>query len=336
MTGTPNTLYVMSVHRVAQNFDHFASLDLSRHLTESVRFDVYWNLFSVSTSNNNESDQKIRQQLTRELGKLEIFLSLHNVRHRRTELHKMFHACNNPLTSGFPLIENLVSETLQIPGNNTTLQNERRLGPSLLSLACFLIEGGWYLSAETVLRKIEFLPNVVGVVDVVDVVDVVGVVGVVDILQMEVRAKLLHVLSAYSKFSEAKIVFRQILESISPWNNVQCEKELELGSCNRLSSMMTALSTCMLTDNQDSSKSSSVGLEGSPNMTSLSSCMRKDSQGSKTISVTLSSKTASLDGPPNLSPLFSEFSSFYFLRSNYRQAFHWSMEAVKVNHLSVK
>jgi hypothetical protein len=289
MTGTPNTLYVMSVHRVAQNFDHFASLDLSRHLTESVRFDVYWNLFSVSSSNDKESDQKIRQQLTRELGKLEILFSLLKVRHRRMELHTMFHACNN-LSSGFPLIDNLVSETLLIPGNNTTLQNERRLVPSLLNLACFLIEGGWYVSAETVLRKIEYLPKVV------DLVDVFDVVSVVDILQMEVLAKLLHVLSAYSKFSEAEIVFRQILESISPWNNVQCEKEEELGSCKGLTSVITSLSTCMLTDNEDNSKVSSMELDGSPNLSPLSSCMLTDNQESKVSSV-------GLEGSPNLSPL---------------------------------
>ncbi len=207
----------------------------------------------------------------------------------------MFQACNN-LTSGFPLIENLVRETLLISGNNVTLQNERRLGPSLLNLACFLIEGGWYLSAETVLRKIESLPKVVDVVDAVGVVGVVDVVNVVDILQMEVRSKLLHVLTAYSKFSEAEIVFRQILESISPWNNVQCEKEEELGSCKGLTSVITSLSTCMLTDNEDNSKVSSMELDGSPNLSPLSSCMLTDNQESKVSSV-------GLEGSPNLSPL---------------------------------
>jgi hypothetical protein len=94
------------------------------------------------------------------------------------------------------------------------------------------------VSAENVLRKIESLPNVV------------------DVLQTEVRAKLLHVLGAYSKFPEAEIVFRQILASVSPWNDVQCEMEEELGCRQRLRSVSTSSSSCMLTDDDESEASS--------------------------------------------------------------------------------
>jgi hypothetical protein len=44
MKGTPPSLYATSVNRVASHFDRFATLDLSRHLTEAMRFDVYWEL----------------------------------------------------------------------------------------------------------------------------------------------------------------------------------------------------------------------------------------------------------------------------------------------------
>ena len=117
-------------------------------------------------------------------------------------------------------------------------QNERRLVPSALNFACFLIDGGWYVSAEKILRKIESLQNVV------------------DIMETEVRAKLLHVLGAYSKFPEAEIVFRQLLASVSPWNDVQCEMEEEAGCRQRLRSVSTSSSSCMLTDDDDSEASS--------------------------------------------------------------------------------
>ena len=48
MKVTPSSLYVTSVRRVAENFENFSTLDLSRLLTESMRFDIYWDLFTIS------------------------------------------------------------------------------------------------------------------------------------------------------------------------------------------------------------------------------------------------------------------------------------------------
>ncbi len=64
------------------------------------------------------------------------------------------------------------------------------------------------MSAEKVLRKIESLSNVS------------------DLLETEVRVKLLHVLGIYSKFAEAETVYRQLLQTVSPWHYVQVTKYL--------------------------------------------------------------------------------------------------------------
>ena len=65
-------------------------------------------------------------------------------------------------------------------------QSEKRLVSAALNFACFLIDAGWYLHAESVLQRIETIPG----------------------YEAEVGLKLLHVFGAYSKFSEAEEMLR--------------------------------------------------------------------------------------------------------------------------------
>ena len=94
MKGCPASLYVTTVRHVAKNFDRFATLDLSRHLTESMRFDVYWDLFKASASTTTttlrEPHRKVRRRLIRDFGRFDVFFALLNVGHRRMQLHGMF------------------------------------------------------------------------------------------------------------------------------------------------------------------------------------------------------------------------------------------------------
>jgi hypothetical protein len=96
MKGSPASLYVTTVRHVAKNFDRFASLDLSRHLTESMRFDIYWDIFAASspattsTSLLKDPYRRVRRRLIRELGRFDVFFALLNVGHRRMQLHNMF------------------------------------------------------------------------------------------------------------------------------------------------------------------------------------------------------------------------------------------------------
>jgi hypothetical protein len=101
MKGSPSSLYVTSVRRVAQNFERFASLDLSSLLTESMRFDIYWDFFTLTSAVKDSARCKYRhRRLARELGKLNVFFSLLNVGHRRIELHNMFQvSCHNQMFS---------------------------------------------------------------------------------------------------------------------------------------------------------------------------------------------------------------------------------------------
>ena len=89
MKESAASLYVTSVRHVARNFDKFSMLDLSRHLTESMRFDVYWEIFA-SSSTSSATSRKVRRRLIREMAKLDVFFALLHVGHRRMELHNMF------------------------------------------------------------------------------------------------------------------------------------------------------------------------------------------------------------------------------------------------------
>lgn len=84
-----------------------------------------------------------------------------------------------------------------------------------------------------------------------------------DLFETEVRVKLLHVLGAYSRFTEADSVYRQLLHSVSPWHYfamLDIEEDVAMTSSERcrriLRSVSTSSSTGMLTDDDESDASS--------------------------------------------------------------------------------
>ena len=115
-------------------------------------------------------------------------------------------------------------------------QSEKRLVSAALNFACFLIDAGWYLHAESVLQRIETIPG----------------------YEAEVGLKLLHVFGAYSKFSEAEAVFRRLLTSVTPFaadvNFDAAGDDAEVACRQRLRSVST--SSSMMTDDDESDTSS--------------------------------------------------------------------------------
>lgn len=119
------------------------------------------------------------------------------------------------------------------------------MSTSAFNFACFLIDGGWYVHAEKILRKIETCPN----------------------FETEVRVKLLHVFAAFSKFGDAESAYRQLLTTVSPFNNDDAagNDAMDEGDGDvrhRLRSLSTSSSSMveMMTDDDESESSSSLAL----------------------------------------------------------------------------
>ena len=117
------------------------------------------------------------------------------------------------------------------------MQTEKRVVSAALNFSCFLIDAGWYLHAESVLRRIEVIPG----------------------YEAEVGLKLLHVFGAYSKFSEAEAVFRRLLSTVTPFaadvSFDSASDDAEVVCRQRLRSVSTS-SSSMMTDDDESDASS--------------------------------------------------------------------------------
>lgn len=251
-TKSPASLYSLAVRRVVLAFDSFDRATICRQLTESMRFDIYWEMFCDSINNVDDVAKLKRFQcLQSELAKLDVFLALLRVGHRRVDLHEMFEGvneCTLQQQSEEAEVELLADHLSSKMGHELRrvpyMEVTNKMLDTALNFASFLIDGSWYVAAQSVLVSIVM----------VNEGDEKKLRS--KRLDVECHTKLLHTVSSYCLFPLAESAFDHLKKAIAQ------------GNCTGI----------------------------------------------------------------NLAGPYSEFSSYCFVRSQYQDAFEWSLKAVKLLH----
>jgi len=320
--GSP-TLYQLSVRKVADKFDSFSAIDFRPLLTENMMFDVYWEMLfggkkldeigNILRSDHMTSplEQKRLNILSSELSNLKTFFSLLNVGHRRVQLHKLFQAVNNHVSKRMEmrLSDNLADLMVQeIQAKACFFDNTSKCARffiSILNVAGFLIEGGWYLEAKRILAAIRRESEILRTS-----LQSWRNSNIAELIDTECQMRLLHVTCVYCNFSEAEVIYQEMLSKVP---------------------IPTALSPSISKIPPGLSSTTS----STPSSIVLSTCHNHKVSND----AVFSNVKNTLSSPyVNLPAQYSEFALYCFTRSQYQEAFNWSMEAVKMlnNDLSPK
>jgi len=315
------TLYGLSVRKVVDYFDRFSTMDFRPIMTENMMFDVYWEMLSGGKNQEQMVDilrsdhikskleLKMLKTLGQELGKLEIFFRLLNVGHRRVQLHKLFQAVNNSESVNNEMrlcnkIANLMVN--EIKSKVLILESASKIArffTSSLNVAAFFIDGGWYLEAKKILTEIKRDNSILR-----RRLDSWDHSSISELIDTECQMRLLHVTCVYCNFPEAEIIYREMLTKVPiPTALSSVTQVPPILSLTHPPSTITTDSTKPLI---------------------LSTCHTKYNNSNTS---TCQSKKKTLITPcVNLPAQYSEFALYCFTRSQYQEAFNWSMEAVKM------
>jgi len=327
--GSP-TLYQLSVRKVVQHFSSFSMVDIRPILTENMMFDIYWEMIfgnktreqigSILRSDHlrKPQERKMLKILSDELGKLDVFNSLLNVGDRRVQLHKLFQAVNTfeSMNSEKRICESLADLMVQDIRTKIHLVDNAveaaRLFMSALNIAGFFVEGGWFIEAKTILSEIKKSNATLE-----GRLKIWNGSNMAELILTECQMRLLHVTCVYCNFPEAEIIYREML----------CKVPIPAG----LTSSVTKVPPYSY-----ATLNSSPAIVNSQSASDLSSC--HSTLSSPEVNLLKNVKTSVTNPYVNLPAQYSEFALYCFTRSQYQEAFNWSMEAVKMlnNDLSPK
>ena len=143
----PESLYASVVRHIAQGFVPFKlslSEDNRPQLTAEMKFDVCLELYRMTKAGSNEALAHLKESLLN----IDVFLSFLQLGHKRIDLHKMFETVNSSSLNTLPqMIADAFVEQLQ----TKKLHHHMWLATMGHHLSLFLMDGGWYPAAASVL-----------------------------------------------------------------------------------------------------------------------------------------------------------------------------------------
>ena len=135
--------------------------------------------------------------------------------HRRVQLHKLFQAVNNHVSKRMEMrlsdnLADLLVQEIQAKAcffDNTS--KSARFFISILNVAGFLIEGGWYLEAKRILAAIRRESEILRTR-----LQSWRNSNIAELIDTECQMRLLHVTCVYCNFSEAEVIYQEMLSKV--------------------------------------------------------------------------------------------------------------------------